>query len=415
MNKLIIVGNGFDLAHGLPTSYSSFLDYIWKKIGESKSNPLFQQLFEINFGHFSDSYLNYDDFSTKVRDYDSALYRVHDSNLYGRSSFTVYYNKSETIFKFKNKFFELITVHNATNWVDIENLYYKVLISLVRNDKLFRDIRSIKQLNDEFLQIKELLKSYLQSEVESKFYFDNEIDDCRAIVDLFRYQYKALHNNENHKYFLEFPSDYRSELINFEKRFYNNQGGSAAYGHENLFLDFNYTSNIQNYVKIINQEDNSSYGRAAQIQIHGNFNDQANKLNFGFGDEMDDNYKIIENIDDNNYLENIKSFMYLNNANYKNLLNWIESQEFQVYIMGHSCGLSDRTLLNTIFEHHNCKSIKIFYYEKSPGVDNFTEISQNLSRHFNKKALMRSKVVNKELSRSLPQNIRYRKNFWGKP
>jgi hypothetical protein len=33
---------------------------------------------------------------------------------------------------------------------------------------------------------------------------------------------------------------------------------------------------------------------------------------------------------------------------------------FQVLIMGHSCGLSDRTLLNIVFEHNNCRSIKVF-------------------------------------------------------
>lgn len=134
-----------------------------------------------------------------------------------------------------------------------------------------------------------------------------------------------------------------------------------------------------------------------------------NKMNFGFGDEMDDNYKLIENAGDNNYLENIKSFMYQNNSNYRNLLNWIDTNNFQVFIMGHSCGLSDRTLLNTIFEHSNCKSIKIFYYQKDNGNDNFREISMNISRHFNKKTLMREKLVDKSLSKPLPQNIRFDK------
>jgi hypothetical protein len=76
--------------------------------------------------------------------------------------------------------------------------------------------------------------------------------------------------------------------------------------------------------------------------------------------------------------------------------------------MGHSCGLSDRTLLNTIFEHNNCRSIKVFYYETKDdnGVvikDNYTEIIQNISRHFNKKKLMREKIVNKTLCQPLPQ------------
>ncbi len=29
MRNLIILGNGFDLAHGLQTKYSDFRDYIW--------------------------------------------------------------------------------------------------------------------------------------------------------------------------------------------------------------------------------------------------------------------------------------------------------------------------------------------------------------------------------------------------
>mgnify|MGYP006198908227 FL=1 len=76
--------------------------------------------------------------------------------------------------------------------------------------------------------------------------------------------------------------------------------------------------------------------------------------------------------------------------------------------MGHSCGLSDRTLLNTIFEHNNCRSIKVYYYQwvdKDTKVlkDNYTEITQNISRHFNKKKLMREKIVNKTLCKPLPQ------------
>jgi hypothetical protein len=71
--------------------------------------------------------------------------------------------------------------------------------------------------------------------------------------------------------------------------------------------------------------------------------------------------------------------------------------------MEHSCGLSDRTLLNTIFEHNNCRSIKVFYHQKKNGTDNYTEIIQNVSRHFNKKKLMREKIVNKTLCQPLPQ------------
>ena len=31
MNRIILIGNGFDLAHGLPTSYKDFINWYWNK------------------------------------------------------------------------------------------------------------------------------------------------------------------------------------------------------------------------------------------------------------------------------------------------------------------------------------------------------------------------------------------------
>ena len=64
--------------------------------------------------------------------------------------------------------------------------------------------------------------------------------------------------------------------------------------------------------------------------------------------------------------------------------------------MGHSCGLSDKTLLKTIFEHPNCISIRPFYYIDKKGNNNYDDIVKNIYRTFTDKALMRDKVVNQE-------------------
>ena len=64
--------------------------------------------------------------------------------------------------------------------------------------------------------------------------------------------------------------------------------------------------------------------------------------------------------------------------------------------MGHSCGNSDRTLLNTLFEHSNCISVKVYYHQREDGTDDYSQLIRNLSRNFNDKAAMRDKVVNKE-------------------
>ena len=129
--------------------------------------------------------------------------------------------------------------------------------------------------------------------------------------------------------------------------------------------------------------------------IHGNL-ENPNSVIFGYGDELDEHYRKIVNTNENSFLLNIKSIKYLELDNYRNLLQFMESDNYQIYIMGHSCGNSDRTLLNKLFEHPNCVSIKPFYYlDKVNNKDNYTDIVQNISRNFTDMNLMRDRVVNK--------------------
>jgi len=89
--------------------------------------------------------------------------------------------------------------------------------------------------------------------------------------------------------------------------------------------------------------------------------------------------------------------------NYYRLIRFIESDNYQVQIYGHSCGLSDRTMLNQIFEHKKCKSIKIFYHQKEDGTNDYTEKTYEISRHFKDKGMMRKKIVPLDYSQAMPQ------------
>ena len=163
-----------------------------------------------------------------------------------------------------------------------------------------------------------------------------------------------------------------------------------------MLLNFNYTKtadihNIKN--ELLDIKPN---------YIHGELSNPANII-FGYGDELDDDFKNILNLNDNNMLKEIKSVRYLETDNYRNLLEFIESDLFQIYIMGHSCGNSDRTLLNTLFEHKNCVTIKPFYHEREDGTDDYMDIVQNIMRNFNDMKMMRDRVVNKTKCQALPQ------------
>jgi len=399
MNRLVIIGNGFDLAHGLPTGYCDFIDWYWKNIitmllkQELNGASFKDELVCVEFSIRQSNYYNAFKDSKKVHDFSTLLQFVLTYSESHEPHLAHLYNSCKM--NFYNGFFKIICdKRSIQNWVDIENEYYRLLKDCLKES----DNLKVKKLNAEFEQIKNLLELYLQNEVEGKFNYTVEETPLSEIfskkkyiqneIATFRHEFKAI--------------DDRAIHLTSQKNKAKYEDGKYLFEIENLYLlNFNYTSLVSCYLT-------KNLSKSFHIQIHGNLMNKKNSINFGFGDEMDKRYSEIEETGENEYLKNIKSFAYLNTPNYKRLLDIVDSQEFQVYIMGHSCGLSDRTLLNTIFEHDNCKSIKIFYHEfKKPkldgSVDNYTEIVQNISRHFNKKKLMREKIVNKTLCQPLPQ------------
>lgn len=384
MNRLIIIGNGFDLAHGLPTSYKDFIDDYWKSACKVKET----RKLEYDDDHFVKLSC---ELGSMYSDLDCATF--NNITLYKELMTLVKRNRENGYgyfdVSFKNSFFKIICDNSIENWVDVENEYYKKLKIIVKLASLSNREKKAQTiiLNKEFEQVKNLLEKYLKEKVEEQYDFtlfrDNPIQDILLPELINRFDEK------------EFLNEFQNSDQLYVKEFL--QKAQKNYDLTTFFLNFNYTKLVQEYFY--------GFAYAKQINyIHGKLNDSINRVNFGFGDEMDDDYKMIENIDDNEYLRNFKSFQYLQSSNYKRLLDFVESdQKFQVYIMGHSCGLSDRTMLNTIFEHPNCISIKVFYHQKENGIDNYTEIIQNISRHFNKKKLMREKIINKTLCQPLPQ------------
>ncbi|PWA11386.1 AbiH family protein [Flavobacterium laiguense] len=400
MNRLVIIGNGFDLAHGLPTSYKDFIDDYWKNINNTCYEDDFIKLNIDEIGSYDgiNSYSNLVDilnnyfikygnvWKVKMEENEFFLYKPLRTTM-----------SKTSLLKFKNDFFRILNQQmNVKNWVDIENIYYEILKSKTKEEPgKYLYYGNVGKLNKEFNQVQNLLEKYLEEKVLAKYHFEHfsgENQDWLKIHEKLK-PISLLSNEENILKEFSNLSDRNKIEVNFLEE------KNRVIVNKLYFLNFNYTPTIVKYSGIVQNdriETNVNF-------IHGKLSNKEDPINFGFGDEMDDDYRFIENINNNEYLRNFKSFQYLQNSNYNDLLSYIDSDKFQVYIMGHSCGLSDRTLLNTVFEHNNCRSIKVFYHLKKDGTDNYTEIIQNISRHFNKKALMREKIVNKTLCQPLPQ------------
>lgn len=305
------------------------------------------------------------------------------------------------------------------NWVDIEYAYYEYLCGLIKKLDLPDEEVSKKEISKEIDGLNEEMKCITRKLVEYLQEQDKEYkntDDAEMMLEIIRplrSQEMAVSAEEDWKEFVV----QREQEKNKEKKFgytrlfysspkYRSYDGTDVYKlyPEKVFLlNFNYTTYIEPRCRdtLPNLQVGSFDKDQLVCHIHGDLNDE-NSIIFGYGDDSDEMYKKLSDKNDNRFLENDKTVKYLGSARYRNFFGFIKSAPFQVCIMGHSCGISDRTLLNTIFQHENCVSIKPYYYKNGDN-DNYDEIIKNIIRCFDDKKLMRDRVVNKEYCEPLPQ------------
>lgn len=424
MNRIILVGNGFDKAHGMATSYQEFMDDYWRGVG--------QKIFDgFSLKYYQDDFIS---LTTVGEKYNLSIIPPECKNeIDSYSKFkSLIPNKNNLIqFSFANNFFQRLSEASLNNWVDVENEYYAVLVEILGDKEQGRanEIRRLEKLNVDFAAVRKLLEEYL-SKIEKANAGIPSIQD-KILAPL-----RAQDIAHSHKMGLTKHIQQRIDKIDVELKRAEKQGIDLAneYGVEDfrngniqkwvkalrdieqrgnrrqqirkcieqlppflslpeeiLILTFNYTDTVEQYIQ---SSSLPLFPHVGCIYIHGQLNNKTNPMIFGYGDELDMNYKIIEDRNDNRYLEYIKSTGYHRTDGYRRLLEFAESGYFQIFIMGHSCGNSDRTLLNTLFEHPNCMSIKPFYYQISEEENNYSDIVRNISRNFKDKQLMRARVVN---------------------
>jgi hypothetical protein len=362
LNRIIIIGNGFDLAHGLKTKYNDFINYFWENKAEllikehnkltaesrnTMTQPMYLQYEDDDITIINVRYYN-KNISTEVSEKRGFEYFKYIISSLG--------GNSDKNYNIHNLFLEEISNKSLQNWVDIEYEYYRALMDCVNGNRIY----GIDKLNNDFLRIKKALENYLSIQMKNELILSDKIvEKLKSIIKP-----------------VVVGAHYASNLVD-----------------NILILNFNYTNVIEKYLNTNFQFCKNSI---KCISIHGQLENHNNKIIFGFGDELDSGYKLIENTNNNMYLDNVKSINYSVTRNYKELLDYIEPSEYEIFIMGHSCGISDKTLLNTLFEHKNCLSIKLFYYKINGDTDNYIDVYKNISRIFIDKQKMRRIVLNKQ-------------------
>ncbi len=368
VNRIILIGNGFDLAHGLPTKYEDFINWYWddcfSNLKLCYSNTYFNELCTLTINNESDTWHTY--IYTMISPYNPPKGRSFIEFMKReKNTFTVHCSP------FMNRIYQSI---ERKGWVDIENEYYEILKTFVTKETKPLLYKEPTKLNKELTYLKTKLIEYLTKVQNNYLTQDNNINpeiEKRITEQIYT-------NDISVTDFEKYGSRIEALKVNSFKP------------NQILVINFNYTktADIKDAPFTINH-------------IHGKLINPESII-FGYGDELDENFKEILKLNDNTYLQEIKSIRYLETDSYRNILQFIERSPFQIYIMGHSCGNSDRTLLNTLFEHKNCISIKPFYYQRNNGTDNYSELIQNIYRNFTNKALFRSRVVDKSHCVPLP-------------
>lgn len=439
MNRIILIGNGFDLAHGLPTSYSDFIDdLLMETIGLLRET---NGMFSNKVCHFNLILKKYPE-HLKI-DYPTVKDIIPEDckkSMYGLeraiSRCKAKYAQIENVsFQIQNKFLKrLFTNLEIRKWVDIENDYYKMLKEISQRNgtnlsglarALNRELADVEFLLKEYLikiekktKIKQNTTNQINDKIYSPFCFDdvphvhrkrlveNLMSSIRPLfisgrnesmtIGILKKKYPQLEDLDDADILGSLYGWY--SLITYEEQI--NYIRNTSKKNKSLFekilspkeillLDFNYTDTTNFYEK--------DHSNTDIIHIHGELNNPKNPMIFGYGDEIGEDYKKIEDLEENEFLKNVKSIRYQDTNNYQRLMEFIESDYYQVFVMGHSCGNSDRTLLNTLFEHENCLSIKPYFhqYGEKEEDNNYSDIVRNISRNFRDKPAMRNKVVNK--------------------
>ena len=370
MNQIIIIGNGFDLAHGLKTSYSDYLLWLIKDLMKRSNEGGYSRTFmkdgpfNVKGSHAEISSGDLENFLAEIKD-------LKDLLTHGRISFDLKpkyspffsgdfeHSDSSTTFYYAvinldSEFIEsIISKDHLIDWVDIEAEYFDHLNEILKNhDEVAKKTESIKKLNEDLNFLKTKLVEYLK------------------IIDL------EFSNNPITKNDTFFTGRIR-DLI-YPRRVLGEWLEKRDYPHTRLIVNYNYTSLNKRYRGLDGDQMTTDV-----INIHGSIDDsEIKKIVFGFGSVAGDQLESIYTSGIRQSSDYLKHTQYHLNGQNSKLIELLESGPFTVRVIGHSCGTSDGTTLRNIFGHKDCKKISIAFRDEEELKDKIYSIYYHVHKDF---------------------------------
>lgn len=372
MNRIILLGNGYDLSCNLKTKYKHFLCSLLNDLIKERPKQSISQLKKMTeeekffiIQRKNDLYVKLLEFN-ELDDFICNEYiKIYPKEIGDNKK-----EKPAAKFIIDLRYSILSGLLKDANWTDIEKFYFEFL---------FENKTSLnhKNINTQFEFLKNELKSYIKDECEKstnskKFLSINPF----VLSNKDKLLRRCLSNIPLINHFFLGNKTYSKKLDQI------------------VFVSFNYTTFYKSQINYLRNNESFDLGRVHFINIHGTIDDE---IIFGYGNDENDNYLQIEEKENSDYYQHVKSFYYSLNRNYKNVIDSLKHgmDGYEVFCIGHSLGLSDKIMLKTIFSNPDCKNIRLFTYgeNEKKRKDNFFESVISLSRHFENKAEFRQKLT----------------------
>ena len=342
--NILILGNGFDLAHGLKTKYSDFLDYCVEKNNK-------RIIGMINYG-------------TTFIDNIWLQHFITTCNNYGK------------------------------NWVDLEDEIYLVVLSLNKTlldlsggeiEMIFPLTFSIKKdiLEFNFYKIIDYLKTCNNRlETDKKKYITVETNDFSHLY-FYIENYQGLINfiYDQLRTFVEMFERYLNEVvmseIDSEPKYQLSLLQSSKPNIKSFLfiLNFNYTNTLTKLYK--DTMDSKQKKSIRNFYVHGKINANNIVLGTQFFDDKNNNIPSEFNV----FRKHNQRHRYNTIEDYQSLLQIIKSSNDNTkrifHVIGHSLDKSDYAILKHIFLAHNDSIINIYYHDEEAQerlINNITKI-----------------------------------------
>jgi hypothetical protein len=338
-SNLLIVGNGFDLEHGLKTQYTDFFDVIDKKAASKNEIILNDNKYIIKNNKLL-SYLiteykqnklqgnNWIDIETELKKIISLIEEININNFIDNMSYysgdeytTIKKIQSKSSYYFKNCLFPFIIGNNYYKYI---NEHYNI---------------SIKILEKDLNELTNMLRDYL---------LEQDISNLTKTKDISDIDYKITH-----------------------------------------VLSFNYTDTFR---KIYSDIDDDKIDF-----IHGSLN--KNNLVLGINETLteDTANKIVDTVYFKKYFQRIYK-----KTDYQ-YVSWLDSTDSEnyadfdtVYIHGHSLDESDKEILEKIINNvlkKDTSTVKIFYYDEKHYRQEVTNLIKVLGKDVFQKYYFQNRII----------------------